>query len=277
MRSYLAIDCDYLGRSAHAKMANLSRGALYGFLLRLRSFLNEFGDMTPLFCFDSRHLLREEIYPDYKSTRKKKRAKADPEEKERERRYRSQMTQLRKQILPELGFSNVIHCDGFEADDHLAQICKQRPRSSILIVATDHDLYQLLSANVSMFKPNPGNIYDQSDFEKEFGISPIQWSEVKAIAGCSSDDIRGVCRVGESTACKFLTGEINSGRKFDAINGFLGTEYYALNQRLVELPFEGTPKIRIKKQNTQHAKNWRRVMKSLKFPSLVDPAPGSFV
>ena len=48
---------------------------------------------------------------------------------------------------------------------------------------------------------------------EKYRIKPFEWHKVKAIAGCSSDNVKGVAGVGEITAIKYLKGELKKESK----------------------------------------------------------------
>jgi hypothetical protein len=67
-------------------------------------------------------------------------------------------------------------------------------------------------------------------------------------SNCSSDNVSGVKGVGESTAIKYIRGELPSHyQKFSAIEN--SHDHIIENLKLVALPFEGTPDIRWRKND----------------------------
>ena len=73
-----------------------------------------------------------------------------------------------------------------------------------------------------------------------FGLGPWYWGEVKAIAGCDGDNVKGIKGVGETFALKYLKGEL-SGKKFEDIEKSKGV--IERNRKLVHLPFRWKDKI----------------------------------
>jgi 5'-3' exonuclease len=66
------------------------------------------------------------------------------------------------------------------------------------------------------------------------------WSAVKAIAGCGTDNVKGVEGVGEKRAIQYLTGAMNKESVFyKRIEK--SREMIEFNHELVLLPFKGTP------------------------------------
>ena len=98
-------------------------------------------------------------------------------------------------------------------------------------------------------------------FEKEYGIGPSMWADVKALAGCPGDCVEGIVGVGEKTAIKFLTGNLKTSTKaYGCI--IEGREIWNRNLELVRLPYEGTPKLRLKSDEASRSR-WDVVMKRL--------------
>ena len=260
----IIVDCNYLGHSCRfaidPKMKTTTgvyTNVIFGFLRAIITIAQTFDTNRFAFVWDSRKSLRKEIFPEYKKTRH---TNITPEERENlERAYR-QFRVLHKRILPEIGFSNIFMEDGFEGDDLIASIINNDMyQQDFLIYANDHDLYQLLSPRVSMIANK--KVYTIGKFVEEFGINPSQWWMVKAIAGCSSDEVPGIKGVGEKTACKYLRKEMNEKTStFAKIVDQLPI-VQKKNEPLVKLPFEGTPKIDLRPDNF----NLRKTMKLFKY------------
>jgi len=69
---------------------------------------------------------------------------------------------------------------------------------------------------------------------------------VKAMAGCKSDKVAGICNVGEKTAIKYLNGNLKSTTKaYKDIKD--SKDLIESNMKLVDLPMEGTGKFRLNK------------------------------
>jgi DNA polymerase-1 len=144
-----------------------------------------------------------------------------------------------------MGFKNIFLKRGYESDDLIASLVRsslEDKKASIVIVSADHDLYQLISSQTSVYLLNKKKLYTQEDFTKEWGISPTQWIDVKSIAGCNSDNIIGIDGVGEVLAAKYIRGQIKSSsnlfRKI-AEKSFVWRQ----NDTLVRLPYLGCPKV----------------------------------
>ena len=209
---------------------------IFGFLRQILTLAKKFNTNHFVFCWDSRNNKRKEIYPAYKATRHKDRTE---EEKELDEIAYTQFAILQEEILPEIGFKNNFCADGYESDDIIAKIVQTNKESKFIIVSTDNDLFQLLHKDVAMLI-GTNKIYSWKDFTQDYHIHSRDWSEVKSIAGCISDNVIGVKGVGEKTAIKYLYNELNATSKsYKAIRA--NSDLIDLNRRLVTLPYEGTP------------------------------------
>lgn len=102
------------------------------------------------------------------------------------------------------------------------------------------DFYQLLSKRVMIWHPVKREAVTRKSFKRKYGIHPKQWATVKAIAGCSGDFVKGIEQVGETTALRYVRGELmESSKAFKSIESREGQKIINRNLRLVSLPFEG--------------------------------------
>lgn len=250
----LIIDANYLcHRALHTtgdlEFEEVKSGVVFGFLRQLKTIGNHFKSNSLLFCWDSRKSKRKIMYPAYKENRNKD-DKLDETEKEELRKRREsafkQFTELRKELLPGIGFKNMYIQQGYEADDLIAKIAMERDDDFVIITA-DEDLYQLLEY-ADLYKPQSKQYVTLNSFQEEFGIHSKQWSRVKAIAGCTSDNISGVNGVGDKTAAKYLNGSLKGHTKtFRKIeSSYAQTQN---NLQLTELPLKGTKLFKIKEDS----------------------------
>lgn len=100
---------------------------------------------------------------------------------------------------------NVAHFEvgGFEADDVIGTLAKQSDIDTI-IVTGDRDMLQLVNDHVKVMVPVKGlgetKTYDTAKIKEEFGVTPSQWVDVKALKGDPSDNYLGVPGIGPKTA-----------------------------------------------------------------------------
>lgn len=273
--TWLVLDCDYLCHRAYHSVGNLTygderTGTLFGFFQALIELQDVFQPERYVFCFDSpQRNNRRKFDWRYKRSRRRRLKEMSEEEVEEYNLFKAQLNLLRTKLLSQIGFTNVLYQTGMEADDIIASVCSNRPENtSVVIAAADHDLYQLLSPSVSIFDINKSKTFTDEKFRKKYGIEPSQWVDVKAIAGCTSDDVIGISGIGETLACKFLRGELNpdSQRHSSIIQN---NHIWRGNLFLVRLPFQGTHKFRIRKDQVT-AKSWSKVCGKYGFETLKD-------
>lgn len=272
MKTWLVVDSNYVCHRAFHSIGNLTfgdyrTGTLFGFLKTLLELDDLFVPDRHIFCFDAGASKRKAIYPQYKSSRREARQQMDDEAREAYQQMQKQIRLLRFELLDDIGYRNVFCETGYEADDLIASVAHNRPKGvKIIIVGADHDLYQLLAEHVVMFDLKNKRAYDRHSFRQEWGIDPRQWADVKAIAGCSGDDVEGIRGIGEKTAAKFLSGQLKPGKKYSSI--VEGNDVWRRNLPLVSLPFEDTPVMRIRSDRVTYA-GWKSVCRKYGFKSLV--------
>lgn len=270
MNTILLLDMGHLTHRAWYTTGSLSHqgtgtGVVYGVLRDLVEFQDQFDPVSICFCFDSSARLRVLDYPGYKANRTPM-----PEE------FKEQVLGLYKSYLGNLGYRNIFRQRGYEADDLIAALCDKGQHnrvcnSEIVIVSGDSDLYQLLGQGVSIFNPKKKKITTEASFTKEKGMSPIQWVDCKAIAGCKTDNIEGIKGVGEKTAAKFLSGKLDSSSKaFEQI--VKGDKIWKRNRHLVRLPYPGVKPMVVVKDKIK-ARSWYILADSLGMKSLRNKAP----
>ena len=271
---WLLLDVSYLAYRAYYAIGgklshnDIGTSVIYGILKELFSLQEIFHTKRVAWCFDHGKPKRCALLPQYKGTRHEN--KTD-EEKEIVNEIRNQIERMRVDYLPSLGFRNVLFEKGFEADDIIAALIKLRPARSFVIVSNDQDLYQLLREGVVIWKPTAKEVYTEDHLAEEYGIQPLDWIDVKAYAGCDSDNVPGIDGVANKTAAKWLRGEITKGKIFDKFKA--NDALLKANRKLVTLPFPGISDIRLKKDNTS-ADKWLALIDRLGMNSLASYIPG---
>ncbi|GAB7081235.1 DNA polymerase I [Megalodesulfovibrio paquesii] len=92
---------------------------------------------------------------------------------------------------------------GCEADDCIASLAsRSKAERPVVIVGSDKDLKQLLDSDVALWDPmsTPEKLTTAASFTEETGLSPVQWPDVQALVGDTSDNIPGVPGIGPKTA-----------------------------------------------------------------------------
>ncbi len=235
----IIIDSSALAHRVKYTLAELSTeyhdtGVIYGFLKKMLEIAKTFNTCHFIFTFDSKHSKRKEIYPEYKARRKDT---LTEEMKELNVKCYKQLFQLRKEILPYIGFKNIFQVKGYEADDIIAYIVKNFI-DDYIVYSGDADLYQLLDY-CSMYKPNL-SVYTLNDFQNEYGITPKQWIDVKSYAGCKSDNVIGVKGIGEKRAIAYIHKKAS---KTITENIEKNMELVESNRKVVSLPMKNFKRI----------------------------------
>lgn len=170
--------------------------AIYGFMNILLKLIDTNSPDLIIAAFDLKApTFRHKMYADYKAGRKPM-----PDE------LRMQIP-IMKDVLRAFGCI-VLELEGYEADDILGTIAKKcNENNDTCVIATgDRDSLQLVSKNVSvqLAATRGGStevkVYDIAKINEEYGVSPKQMIEIKALQGDTSDNIPGVQGVGPKTA-----------------------------------------------------------------------------
>jgi len=241
MKTILVIDSHCIGHIVKHTTKRLSfrgnnTGIIYGFLSKVLTLIEDIMPDIVVFAWDSKESIRKEMYPAYKLKTKT----PDPETIKLNKIAFPQFDLLRDEILYSLGFKNNCIQDGYEADDIMADIAIKYEYDKIVIVTRDADLYQTITKNVSVYDPKDGSIMDLSAFKNKYEILPDEWEFVKAIGGCTSDNVKGVQGVGEKRAIKFLKGELKDTSK--AYNKITDSSLQLIkNHQVVKLPIPWVP------------------------------------
>jgi DNA polymerase-1 len=272
--TWLLLDVNNLCYRAFYVMGHLSHGdvrtgMIYGFLRDVANLRRQFQTDRVVFCFDHGKNKRENILSQYKETRKANFAKLPKDKQTLLLEMKQQVELLRTDYLPSMGYNNVFYADGYEADDIIASVCKhQRAGRRYVIVSTDSDLLQLINDRVSV---HGSRLWNEQSFTDRYGIDPVDWVHVKALSGCSTDDIPGVSGIGEKTAIKFLLGNLSEKSKAHQKIAE-GWKVWQNNLALVQLPYYNCPQFDLQDDEVTVEK-WRAVADKLGIKSLPAPVP----
>ena len=174
--------------------------AAYGFTNSLLKLIEDHGIEHIAVVFDAadeEETFREEIYEDYKAHRD-----PPPEELLENLPYIKDI--VRALDIP------VLEVPGVEADDVIGTLAQRAEKdgADVVIVSPDKDFQQLLSEQVTMYKPaRSGQEFDlitPDTFREEYGLEPHQFVDMLALWGDSSDNVPGVPLIGEKTSSKLL-------------------------------------------------------------------------
>ena len=169
--------------------------AIYGFMNILLKLEDEVQPDAVAVTFDLKApTFRHKMYDGYKANRKG----MPPELAE-------QMPVL-KELLADLGYK-IVTKEGFEADDIIGTLSAHIGENDQCYIATgDRDSLQVVRENVQVLLASTKmgraetNIYDVARIAEEYGVTPRQMIDIKALMGDSSDNIPGVAGVGKKTA-----------------------------------------------------------------------------
>lgn len=173
---------------------------VYGFL---NIYFKLFDDENPDYvgvAFDLHApTFRHKMYSDYKGTRK-----GMPEE------LRGQIPIL-KDVLKSMNIA-CFELEGYEADDILGTLAKRGEESGFetTVVSGDRDLLQICSDKIKVKIPKTikGKTevedYGPADVVEKYGVTPLEFIEVKALMGDAGDNVPGVPGIGEKTAVKII-------------------------------------------------------------------------
>ena len=247
MRSYFA-----MGNSNLRTTDGKPSGALYGTLKALRAYIADVNPTHMLWLFDSgKSEMRLRLREDYKGHRK----------------YSSQGMNLspNEDLPPQylalqefLDIAGIRHHQerGVEADDLIAYAALTwQHDANIVIVSSDHDMFQLVNNNISVFRPGEGTeqktglgmksmkakaaagkLYGYDDVVAKYGLRPEQLSDMWALTGDTGDNIKGIPGVGPKTAAKWLTKHMNLDNvllREDKCEGF--ERLCQINKQMIQL------------------------------------------
>ena len=145
----------------------------------------------------SRESFRTLEYPEYKGTR----GETPPE-------FNGQ-TELLQEALKAMNIVTLTR-ENYEADDLIASMADQAGVAgfNVFVVSGDRDTFQLISESTTILYPvkgvlNLARMDDAAVYEK-YGVHAVQYPDLAALVGETSDNLIGVPGVGPKTAAKWL-------------------------------------------------------------------------
>lgn len=168
--------------------------AVYGFTNMFMRLTQKMKCDYSLVLFDAkRQNFRNEIFPDYKGTRK----------------------EIPEDLIPQF---DIIHqavealnlhyldMEGYEADDLIATYADIALKEGydVTVISADKDLMQLIRPGVEFYDPMKDKYFTPEDVKEKFGVYPEQVVDVQALAGDSTDNIPGVPGIGLKTAAELV-------------------------------------------------------------------------
>lgn len=251
--------------------------ALFGFLNIMFWFIDEEKPEYITVAFDlSAPTFRHKAFADYKGTRKP----MAPELK--------QQVPLIKDILRSMNI-NIVELEGYEADDLLGTIAKKCSSDGmdVVIISGDRDLLQLSEEHIMIRIPktksngNEVENYLPDDVVALYGVTPLEFIDMKALMGDSSDNIPGAPGIGPKTASAIIqkyhsidevlkhTDEITPPKARESIKN--NTEQIVMSRFLAEININAPVKFNIDnaKINSFYTKESYELFKRFNFKSLL--------
>ena len=178
--------------------------AVYGFASSLIKILGRLEPTHVAVAFDvSRETFRSAEFPEYKANRT-----TTPDD------FRGQVG-LVKEVLTALHIP-VVEAPGFEADDVIATIGSQAVDDGfdVLVCTGDRDAFQLVGDHLTVLYPKRGvselSRMTPEAVQERYNLSPEQYPDFAAVRGDPSDNLPNIPGVGEKTAAKLITMELNA-------------------------------------------------------------------
>ena len=183
--------------------SNTPQPVTYGMLRDIQYLINRFSPDRMVFAFDDKDSIRKEIYPEYKMGK--------PINPDKEKINKG-IDLLRTEILPEIGFQNLLQFPKWEADDVIATVVDGNSQHhDIWLISSDQDLYQLLSTgeNVRIWNITTKSSVTASYVWERFDLKPSEWALFKAMAGCKSDNIPGINQIGPLRTTDYIRNRLS--------------------------------------------------------------------
>lgn len=191
----------YYGVPLFANAEGIHTNAVFGFLNMMFKFMDDEQPTHMAVAFDVHHpTFRHEMFEEYKGTRKP----MQPELREQ--------VPLIKELLNKMNIT-IMELPGFEADDIIGTMSKRGEKDgfSVCVYSGDRDLLQLASENITICIPKTKKgqttveRYNTEQVKELYKVTPIEFIDVKALMGDSSDNIPGVPGIGEKGATAIIS------------------------------------------------------------------------
>ncbi len=255
-------------------------GGVYGFAVLALQVLKKLNPDYVIVAWDKSKTnirSRRKLYAQYKANRKPM-----PDD------LREQIPILR-QLLE--GFNwPLLELDDYEADDIMATLAKQARGKKIktILVTSDLDVLQAVDddTDVCALKRGLTNIvmYTKDKFVEEYGMTPEQFIDYKALKGDSSDNVPGVAGIGDKTAKDLikqfgtLEGVYKKLPKIpEKLRAKLETDrdMAFLSHKLLEIKFDAPVKLDLKAADVTEANPTEiaDLFRKLEFRRLVEDLP----
>ncbi len=182
--------------------AGLHTNAVYGFLNIMFKILDEEKPQYLAVAFDVKEkTFRHQMYEQYKGTRKPMPAELH------------EQVPVIRDVLKAMGIL-IMEQPGLEADDILGTMAKRAMNEGleVSLISGDRDLLQIADSHIKIRIPKTKaggrtevEDYYPDDVVDKYGVTPLQFIELKALMGDTADNIPGVPKVGEKTAAELIS------------------------------------------------------------------------
>ncbi len=173
---------------------------IYGFLNIMLKYTEELCPDYIAVAFDLKApTFRHKMYSQYKAQRK-----GMPDE------LRMQMPVM-KEILSAMNVT-ILEKEGYEADDIIgtvSRMCKEKEVECYVLTGDKDDLQLATDTTKILLTVTKGGTtttteLDSDDVEDTYGVTPLQFIDVKGLMGDTSDNVPGVKGIGEKTAFEYI-------------------------------------------------------------------------
>lgn len=183
-------------------------GGILGFMRSVNKFCREMRPDQVIVVWDGHESSksRRKLNENYKQGRKPVRLNRNVQVLTEAQEAENKMWQFTRvcQYLNETPIAQIM-VDGVEADDVIAYYAGHYEKYNDwvkVIVSSDKDFYQLLDDKTVIYRSSKKEYVSKKDVIEEYGIHPNNFAMARALAGDSSDNIKGVSRIGLPTVSK---------------------------------------------------------------------------
>ena len=168
--------------------------AVYGFCTMITKLVATVQTDYLAVMFDAaRKTFRNDIYPEYKATRRDVPEDLIPQ------------FPLFREAVAAFNVS-CAELEGYEADDLLATYARlaREAGAQVTIISADKDLMQLMTGDIRLYDPIKHREVTQEAVLEKFGVTPDKVIDVQSLAGDSTDNIPGILGIGVKTAAELI-------------------------------------------------------------------------
>ncbi|MBD7908890.1 5'-3' exonuclease [Sporosarcina gallistercoris] len=143
---------------------------------------------------------------------------------------------MARQASEAMGWKNY-GIEGMEADDLIGSLVKTwKEDADLTIVSGDKDLLQLLAPSVQIALTKKGHsiydVYTETRFIEEYGMTPAQFIDYKAFIGDTSDGYPGVKGIGPKTALKLIQTYGTAEKVVESLDKLTSSEKNKIEENL---------------------------------------------